>query len=719
MAEYTDLEISLYQWSDQGYNIELRFNPALSDTTSRFTAGPSSFVHLDLTQLKAREHDNLEYGTYLINALLSDPQINSQFNEVRASHESSETDLRVRMYLGPTAAKLAEIRWEVLGDPRNVRHHLFTNSRILFSRFLTARDSRPIRPKPRDRLRCLTVVANPNNLSKYQPAGRSLAPINVEREVAVARNAFQDMQLTVLDSRGRATLDTLIGELQLADLDEDQAYDILYLVCHGAHVSNRTKLYLENESGDVEVITGDDLVIRFTELKHQPRLVVLAACQSAISNGQVATGDQGALSGLGPRLAEVGVPAVIAMQHDITMTTAVRFFTSFFSCLMESGEVDRAMAAARSSVQDRFDWWVPVLYMRLRTGRIWYLRGLGIGRPAFARWAALLGHIENQKCTPILGSGLVDPIVGSTRQIARRWAETHRFPMSVEEREDLPQVAQYLAVTEAQMFPRDELRSYLLRELLRRFPSQFPEGLNAISLTDALNQVGQYVAAANTSEPHLLLAQLGLPLYVLAKPDELMTGALRRLGRKPHVEVFEWREESQPTATSPPVNDRPVFNAAAATLESRDYPTQAEPLVYHLFGKLGDPNSIVLTEDDYFDYLIGVTSRRATIPPVVRRALTDSSLLFLGFRIDEWSFRVLFRSLLSQLGAARRDKYAHVAVQIDPAESRIVEPELARQYLEGYFGSFLKLNIYWGSLEEFLVDLRKQWKTRYGKELGS
>jgi len=40
-------------------------------------------------------------------------------------------------------------------------------------------------------------------------------------------------------------------------------------------------------------------------------------------------------------------------------------------------------------------------------------------------------------------------------------------------------------------------------------------------------------------------------------------------------------------------------------------------LVYKLFGQLAEPDSLVLTEDDYFDYLIGVTSNRDLIPEAV------------------------------------------------------------------------------------------------------
>ena len=131
------------------------------------------------------------------------------------------------------------------------------------------------------------------------------------------------------------------------------------------------------------------------------------------------------------------------------------------------------------------------------------------------------------------------------------------------------------------------------------------------------------------------------------------------------MELCHWNEELQP---SPSVYDaEPGF-----------VPSVERPLVYHLFGHLRQPESVVLTEDDYFDYLIGVTGNKDLIPPVVRRARTDSALLFLGFQLDDWDFRVLFRSIMGQEGRTRRKRYAHVAAQINPEEGRILEPERAR-----------------------------------------
>ena len=71
---------------------------------------------------------------------------------------------------------------------------------------------------------------------------------------------------------------------------------------------------------------------------------------------------------MGPRLAEAGVPAVLAMQGDISMETVSRFMPTFFHELQRDGQIDRAMAAARGAIRDRHDWWAPALFMRLRSG---------------------------------------------------------------------------------------------------------------------------------------------------------------------------------------------------------------------------------------------------------------------------------------------------------------------------------------------------------------
>ncbi len=105
-----------------------------------------------------------------------------------------------------------------------------------------------------------------------------------------------------------------------------------------------------------------------TQLKslvQSPRLVVLATCASA------RTGEGDALFALGPSLAETGVPAVLARQGDVTMDTVARFMPVFFAELRHDGQIDRAAAVARGAVRNRFDYWMPTLFMRSESGQLW------------------------------------------------------------------------------------------------------------------------------------------------------------------------------------------------------------------------------------------------------------------------------------------------------------------------------------------------------------
>jgi hypothetical protein len=82
-------------------------------------------------------------------------------------------------------------------------------------------------------------------------------------------------------------------------------------------------------------------------------------------------GSSAALSALGPRLLKAGVPAVLAMHGTISMIAVARLMPAFLRDLQREGLIDRALASARAGVRDLNDWWHPVLYSRLRDGRIW------------------------------------------------------------------------------------------------------------------------------------------------------------------------------------------------------------------------------------------------------------------------------------------------------------------------------------------------------------
>jgi hypothetical protein len=88
----------------------------------------------------------------------------------------------------------------------------------------------------------------------------------------------------------------------------------------------------------------------------------------------------------------------------------------------------------------------------------------------------------------------------------------------------------------------------------------------------------------------------------------------------------------------------------------------------------------------------------------------QSSLLFLGFRLDDWRFRVLFRMIVTRPGTETMKNLSHVGVQVNPDEHDLADVERARKYMERYFrgkDTPAEISIYWGSVSEFLKELKQ------------
>ncbi len=674
MPAYADLEMSLHRLEAGAYSVEFRLRLPDSEADSQPGRGQATF---DLDELRRAGLNPAAYGQALAGSLFADPAVKAAFAAARAATEAQEVPLRLRLFAGPGAPELHGLHWETLreadGSP------LFTGENLLFSRYLTSPEARPVRLRPRGELRALAVVANPSDLGEW-----GLAAVDVQGELEAIRGGLGAIPVTALaGEKGKASLNNLAEALRREEPD------ILYLVCHGQSKVGEAWLFLENEQGKTVRVAGSDLANRLKELQQRPRLVILAACQSASGEGE------GVLAALGPRLAEAGIPAVIAMQGKVSMLTLSAFMPVFFRELQADGQIDRAVAVARGAVRQRPDAWMPALFMRLRDGRIWYVPGFK-GPDAFKKWPALLSNIENGACTPILGPGLSDPLLGSQREIAQRWAETFSFPMFPHERDSLPQVAQYLAVEQDETFPRTELIRYLRGEIQRRYPQALsPELLKpAAPLNQLMGALQSWRSQDQSLDAYEILARLPLPIFITASVHNLLEFALQKVGKDPQGVISPWNEA--------------ILEIETVYQREPDYqPSPERPLVYHLFGHLGQPDTVVLTEDDYFKYLIGVTKNNRLIPTSLRLALANTALLFLGFGLDDWNFRVLFQSLLSQGGGAARKRFAHIAAQVEPEEGRFLDSESARRYLETYFGGS-NISLYWGSPEDFVQELSER-----------
>lgn len=693
-TSYADFEFGLV-WDDkqQSFDISLRFTGRLGGAIEDFNLHPKGAVPIDLAELGQLARDESAYGERLSACVFEQEEVRRFFARVLTA--AQDVPLHFRLHLdGP--ARFHSVRWELLRDP-HTGTPIATSNNVLFSRYLMSGEWGHVPDAPDSELQALVVIAAPTDLDGYRAPGRAqLARVDVEDELRRARDALAPFHPVVLAGGGAATLANTLAQL-------NKGVDILYVVGHGVQTPDVPLLFLEKADGTADPVDARRLEERIRDLAHRPTLVVLSSCQSAGTGDQRHSEDGGALAAVGPRLAAAGVAAVVAMQGDLTMATASRFVPVFFEALAQDLVVDRAMALARNAVRDRDDWWVPVLFSRLRSGRV--RSELGFTERSEATWQILDTMIETGRFTPVLGPGLADGILGSRESMARRWARRWQMPMAAHAVGNFAQVAQYLRVSHNPAMVPGELLKYLRTALHERITNarrgdpffELPQEIvDDGDFEDTILEVGRRMRASSEDDPFRVVASLPARIFVTTGITNLLEAAMAQAqpAKQPLTVCFPW-------------TGRVSWDDLGTDPAAIDPPTVAKPWVYHLFGRLKEPRSLVLTEDDYFDWLDAwIVKKDITqiVPPAVKAALTGTSLLFLGYRLEDWDFRVVFQSIRSFNLPGRYDD--HIGVQLRP-QSRVIERDAAQRYLEAYFGE-ARVNIFWSDTRTFLHQLRRR-----------
>jgi SIR2-like domain/CHAT domain len=679
VAPSADLEFGLVWDYDQGsFDVSLRFTNASNVDQ---VGHPRDPLHIDPETLDELVNDEEAYAATLSGMVFGPEMIRSFYSTAKAAAQTMPVHFRLHID-GP--ARYHQLRWELLRDPEQDLP-VATSRNVLFSRYLSSPDWRPIPTVQMHEPRALVVIANPTNLDEYRPGGRPLRPVNVAAELARVQAALVAYRPMVLARPAEAaSLGGLVSRLE-------DGIDVVYLVAHGTLTDDVPVLFLEKDDGSADPVDARRLVEHLYGLERRPSVILLSSCQSAGAGVEPKSEDEGALAALGPRLASAGVAAVVAMQDNVTMGTASDFAPAFFRAFLEDGVVDRAMAVARRAVRDRPDWWVPVLFSRLRSGRAYHIEQFTDAEAAAETWDELRTMITTERLTPVLGPGLADEILGSREEVARRWVRRWQMPIAPYAHEDLARVGQYLRVGRTPARVTAELQQYMTTELRERGQNaqgddpflDLPADMVEHRPVEAYLEVGRRLRARYPGEPFRVVATLPAKVFVTSGWTGLLQQALLEQGKKPVTGWFRWTDR---------VAEEP---------RRKPEPTVGEPLVYHLFGRLDDPDSLVLTEDDYFEWLTAWIDRKKLIPSAVKAALTKNALLFLGYRLDDWDFRVVFQSIKSFAGGMRSRQ--HIGVQLKP-ENQLIEPEAAQRYLESYFGED-RVNIYWASTRAFLEEL--------------
>jgi hypothetical protein len=209
-------------------------------------------------------------------------------------------------------------------------------------------------------------------------------------------------------------------------------------------------------------------------------------------------------------------------------------------------------------------------------------------------------------------------------------------------------------------------------------------------LSDMLKEIDlvDFNSQFKDSSPYNILANLDLPIYITTNYDKFLELTIsKNPNKESQTELCRWND-----------NLTKYFRTleVSSVFEQNQYkPSTDKPLVYHILGDIDTPQSMVLAERDYFEYVINLNKNeeKDMIPSVVRKELGLSSLLFIGYSLDDINFRVIFQGFLSFLNALPKEyRKLSIAVQIPPVISKDEQIKM-QKYLEQYTRNMFDLRI--------------------------
>jgi hypothetical protein len=295
-------------------------------------------------------------GLHLYHILFGDPKIQEafratfdgftkQYNDKRhLDNQDPDLRLRLKLVFTPEAKDLARLPWEFtyVPIPDIKRGFFLTGERkdVILTRFVpesTVVDSLSIREGP---LRILTVFSQPDGENTLD-----------EKEVNELITALDELMATgrvEVTSKKNLTYEQL---LRILAEDETRPH-ILHFIGHGkegqiALVEEEEKEIKEPDDPDYKSVARK-LLVHWTDerelkalFKNPPRLIFLSACKGAASTSLES------FKSTASELVYNNVPAVVAMQYDISNPDARVFAKNFYQQIGEGKGIDEAVKIGR------------------------------------------------------------------------------------------------------------------------------------------------------------------------------------------------------------------------------------------------------------------------------------------------------------------------------------------------------------------------------------
>ena len=299
---------------------------------------------------------------------------------------------------------------------------------------------------------------------------------------------------------------------------------------------------------------------------------------------------------------------------------------------------------------------------------------------------------------------LVEEGLTITEHSTQEWAGEINYPFR--DAHDLARVAQYYQVEKETLLAKTQYLDFMTRYLLSLIDSGDPEYGDIADLMR--KKIESFSRSARRldfprfpnelNDPLRMLAKLPLKIYITTSPYRFVEQALEAENKHPRTQVLLMTggEKDVPSELMP---------------DSRYEPTAGQPAVYHLFGLEDFPQTLVLSEDDFMNFLINMVEDSNTqslkVPARLRGGISESRLLLLGYRVKDWEFRVLFRFLqkFRQFESAPKG----MLIQLNQGTQSEEDRQKSIHYLSQYFDK-RKFEVDITTPEKFIVKLWNAWE---------
>ncbi len=193
-------------------------------------------------------------------------------------------------------------------------------------------------------------------------------------------------------------------------------------------------------------------------------------------------------------------------------------------------------------------------------------------------------------------------------------------------------------------------------DIAERFPRENPRDLQRVALfyeiarsrRQLVEAVANAVQRDRRPSPLLrALAELDFPIVITTNYDHLFERALAAAGKEPRVSVYTPKMEP--------------------TTDYRE-PTADSPIVFKIHGDISRPETIVLTDEDYIQFVLRMSSKDPydPIPLTLKYYLTGSTTLFVGYSLLDYNLRLLFKTLRWKIDSANVPEMYSVDFAPDP-----------------------------------------------------